>query len=30
VARGYASASTDTGHDAADPNWGANRAKEID
>ena len=30
LARGYASASTDTGHDAADPTWGANRAKEID
>lgn len=30
LARGYASASTDTGHDAKDPNWGANRAKEID
>jgi feruloyl esterase len=30
LARGYASASTDTGHDAADPAWGANRAKEID
>jgi feruloyl esterase len=30
LARGYASASTDTGHDAADPNWGSNRAKEID
>jgi feruloyl esterase len=30
LARGYASASTDTGHDAADPNWGRDRAKEID
>jgi feruloyl esterase len=30
LSRGYASASTDTGHDAADPNWGSNRAKEID
>jgi len=30
LARGYASASTDTGHDAADPTWGANRAKELD
>ena len=30
LARGYASASTDTGHIASDPNWGANRAKEID
>src|SRR5262245_38523065 len=30
LARGYASASTDTGHLAADPTWGANRAKEID
>lgn len=28
--RGYAAATTDTGHDANDPNWGANRAKEID
>ena len=28
--RGYASASTDTGHSADDPNWGSNRAKEID
>ena len=28
--RGYASASTDTGHDAKDPTWGSNRAKEID
>ena len=30
LARGYASASTDTGHRADDPNWGSNRAKEID
>lgn len=30
LARGYASASTDTGHAASDPTWGANRAKEID
>jgi feruloyl esterase len=30
LARGYASASTDTGHEASDPTWGANRAKEID
>lgn len=30
LARGYASASTDTGHDAKEPDWGANRAKEID
>ncbi len=30
LTRGYASASTDTGHDANDPTWGANRAKEID
>ncbi len=30
LARGYASASTDTGHAAADPSWGGNRAKEID
>jgi feruloyl esterase len=28
--RGYASASTDTGHVASDPNWWSNRAKEID
>lgn len=28
--RGYASASTDTGHEASDPSWGSNRAKEID
>ena len=30
LARGYASASTDTGHTSDDPNWAANRAKEID
>ena len=30
LARGYASASTDTGHVSSDPNWGSNRAKEID
>ena len=30
LARGYASASTDTGHEAGDPTWGSNRAKEID
>ncbi len=30
LTRGYASASTDTGHAESDPNWGANRAKEID
>ena len=30
LARGYASASTDTGHLASDPAWGSNRAKEID
>ena len=30
LARGYASASTDTGHEASDPAWGSNRAKEID
>ena len=30
LARGYAAASTDTGHVASDPTWGANRAKEID
>jgi feruloyl esterase len=28
--RGYATASTDTGHKASDPSWGADRAKEID
>ena len=28
--RGYASASTDTGHVSSDPTWGSNRAKEID
>ena len=27
LTRGYASASTDTGHDADDPGWGRNRAK---
>jgi feruloyl esterase len=30
LARGYASASTDTGHEASDPTWGSNRPKEID
>jgi len=30
LARGYASASTDTGHTSDDPTWGSNRAKEID
>lgn len=30
LARGYASATTDTGHSADDPSWGASRAKEID
>lgn len=30
LARGYASASTDTGHLASDPDWGKSRAKEID
>ena len=30
LARGYASASTDTGHVSSDPTWGQNRAKEID
>jgi feruloyl esterase len=30
LARGYASASTDTGHQVSDASWGANRAKEID
>jgi feruloyl esterase len=30
LTRGYASASTDTGHQSNDPTWGANRAKEID
>jgi feruloyl esterase len=28
--RGYATATTDTGHLASDPNWSANRAKEVD
>lgn len=28
--RGYATASTDTGHVSSDPAWAANRAKEID
>ena len=30
LARGYASASTDTGHQASDPKWFQNRAQEID
>ena len=30
VARGYATASTDTGHLSSDPTWASNRAKEID
>ena len=30
LTRGYASASTDTGHESSDPNWGSNRAKELD
>jgi len=30
LARGYASASTDTGHTSDDPTWMSNRAKEID
>lgn len=30
LTRGYASASTDTGHEAGDPTWVQNRAKEID
>jgi feruloyl esterase len=30
LARGYASASTDTGHQSSDTGWGSNRAKEID
>ncbi|MEP6782471.1 MAG: tannase/feruloyl esterase family alpha/beta hydrolase [Acidobacteriota bacterium] len=30
LARGYASASTDTGHSADDATWATNRAKEID
>ena len=30
LARGYAAASTDTGHAASDPNWMQDRAKEID
>lgn len=28
--RGYATATTDTGHLASDPGWGSNRAKEVD
>lgn len=28
--RGYATATTDTGHLESDPTWGANRAKEVD
>ena len=28
--RGYATASTDTGHQASEPDWASNRAKEID
>ena len=30
LVRGYASASTDTGHVSSDPTWGQNRAKELD
>jgi feruloyl esterase len=30
LSRGYASASTDTGHSADDPSWASDRAKEID
>ena len=30
LARGYATASTDTGHQVSEPNWASNRAKEID
>jgi feruloyl esterase len=30
LARGYASASTDTGHEVSDPGWSSNRAKQID
>jgi feruloyl esterase len=30
LTRGYASASTDTGHAANDPDWGKSRAKEVD
>jgi feruloyl esterase len=30
LSRGYASASTDTGHAESDPTWMSNRAKEID
>ncbi|MGE0459792.1 MAG: tannase/feruloyl esterase family alpha/beta hydrolase [Vicinamibacterales bacterium] len=30
IARGYATASTDTGHVSSDPTWASNRAKEID
>jgi feruloyl esterase len=30
LARGYATASTDTGHRASETNWASNRAKEID
>ncbi len=30
LARGYAAASTDTGHVSSDRSWGSNRAKEID
>lgn len=30
LARGYATASTDTGHTSDDPTWMSNRAKEID
>ncbi len=30
LARGYATATTDTGHRASEPDWASNRAKEID
>lgn len=30
LGRGYASATTDTGHDVKDETWGRNRAKELD
>lgn len=30
LVRGYATATTDTGHRADDPHWGTNRAKEVD
>lgn len=30
LARGYATASTDTGHQSSEPDWASNRAKEVD